>query len=78
MIPRSNHKRCYGKITFEGIEYDLLFSHPQNMLTDPNISWESKGCLSHIMFLDEDIDLPLYVIAELMHWGYLVNKEELK
>jgi hypothetical protein len=44
------------------------------MLRDKNISWEAKGYLSYIFYLDgSEIEFSPFVLAELVHFGYLVE-----
>ncbi len=64
---------CYMELTHNGIEYKLIFGHPNDMLRDKNISWESKGYLSSLVNLPDEIEFSLHVIAELIHFGYLVE-----
>lgn len=65
----------YGELSYKGNKYNLIFGHPIDMLKDNNISWETKGYLSYIASIDEEIELSAYVTAELIHFGYLKEVE---
>jgi hypothetical protein len=69
----SKYSHCYAKLTYNDKEYELIFSNPLSILKDENISWEAKGCLCHIAFLEDDIELSPHVINELIKFGYLVE-----
>lgn len=72
-VIKSNEKHKYGSLTHEGIEYDLLIGHPENVLKDNRLSWESKGILSYILFISNDIDISDECIHDLMFSDYLVE-----
>jgi hypothetical protein len=71
--PLLKSEYCYGYLTHKGKEYRLVFGHPYDMLRDQNISWEAKGYLSSLVNLPDDIEFSLYVISELIQFGYLVE-----
>jgi hypothetical protein len=72
----SRKKYVYGLLDYSGKEYQIIFASPMCMLVDDNISWESKGYLSHIALVGDmvgDIDMPDYITQELIDAGYLVE-----
>jgi len=74
ILREDNH--FLGLIRHDEKEYQLISKHPYNLLKDANISWESKGCLSYLMLLEDEIDLPISVIKNLIEAGYLVEVKE--
>lgn len=67
-------KHRYGCITYKSKKYELFFSHPKFMLEDDNISWECKGYLSFLAFIDySKIQVPPHIIEELINNNYLVE-----
>ena len=73
VIERSSIKHCYLRIKYKKKRYELFCGHPYHMLRDETISWEAKGYLSHILLLQDDIDISKKVIVELIACGYLVE-----
>lgn len=74
-IVQSTNKYCYGHVTYKKKKYKLYFGHPNQMLRDENISWESKGYLSSAVMLPDPINAPLRIIREWIKFGYLVEVE---
>ncbi len=78
-IERSKSLHCYGKINSNGITYKIIIGHPYDMLKDEYLSWESKGYLSYIIFIEKPEKpetLPIHILNELKEFGYLVEVTE--
>lgn len=72
----SRKKYVYGLLDYSGKEYQIIFSNPMSMLVDKNLSWDSKGYLSHIAFVGDmvdEIDMPDHIIEELIRLEYLIE-----
>jgi len=73
-IVHCKSKLKHGQVTVKGVKYDLMFGHPKFMLQDVNLSWDTKGRLSHYCFVDRDSPIiPKKTFDELVKFGYLVE-----
>lgn len=70
---RKSYYDTYGVLSHNGLEYNLIFGLPNDMLRDEKLSWESKGYLSYVAFVGEEIEVSINIIDELIHLGYLVE-----
>ncbi len=76
-IVYSRTKTKHGQMTVKGIKYDLMFRHPRFMLQDADLSWDTKGRLSHYCFIEGDSPpIPKKTFDELLKWGYLVEVKD--
>lgn len=69
----SNKQAC---VKYNGVEYSLVFTSLFYILTDADLSWESKGVLSHICNITQDLYISDSCIENLISAGYLVEAQE--